>query len=600
MFTDGRALVISIPAVVLALCLIGIYWTRDSMANLPRLSASQGLVDQSPWKTAESLAPLAVSAEEQRYARQAQQLADHEVDQAFAMALRQANIDAETRVLTGEALTLSKKVEDLQKTIKEDQAHIDSLTQQAKAPNPATASDDLEVAKAQLALDNDVLNDAVADLARQSGDKRSLIQQELAAHEASMHSYDEQAATGGQVAVLSAKRDQTLYRRLTAWLNQRDRYTSIVQAKQQTDRDVLSLKAQYAQLEVAVNSGTQGRAGSAGASATTPPPTQAKLTRLQSLKRLSEQSSILGLLGDRLQAEQQLCGVYDKWAAQVMLQHRIVWHLMLKSFAWIAFIVLLGGIVTSLVQVVLDRPKMDLRRKHTLQTIFLMATQVLTLFCVLLVIFGSPKQVPTIVGLATAGLTVAFQDFIIAFLGWFVLMGKHGIRVGDWVEINGVGGEVVEIGLFRTSMLETGNWTDRGHPTGRRVTFLNKFAIAGQYFNFSTTGQWMWDEITVNIPPAPDTRELIDLIHEAVNRETEQDAKLAEAEWQRVAKQNFLRQFTASPAVDLRPAASGTDVIVRYVTRASARFEMRNRLYQAIIELLHRTPSEAAIASATK
>ena len=95
---------------------------------------------------------------------------------------------------------------------------------------------------------------------------------------------------------------------------------------------------------------------------------------------------------------------------------------------------------------------------------------------------------------------MVFQDFILAFFGWFVLMGKNGIRVGDWVEINGVGGEVVEIGLFRTALLETGNWTDKGHPTGRRVTFINNFAVTGQYFNFSTAGQWMWDEISVNVP----------------------------------------------------------------------------------------------------
>jgi hypothetical protein len=106
--------------------------------------------------------------------------------------------------------------------------------------------------------------------------------------------------------------------------------------------------------------------------------------------------------------------------------------------------------------------------------------------------------------LTTAGLTLVLQDFIIAFFGWFVLMGKHGIRVGDWVEINGVGGEVTEIGLFRTTLLETGNWTDKGHPTGRRITILNSFAIRGQYFNFSTAGQWMWDEISVSLPPSDD------------------------------------------------------------------------------------------------
>ena len=73
--------------------------------------------------------------------------------------------------------------------------------------------------------------------------------------------------------------------------------------------------------------------------------------------------------------------------------------------------------------------------------------------------------------------------------------GTNGVRVRDWVEIDGVGGEVVKIGLFRTWLLETGNWTAHGHPTGGKVSFLNGYAIRGKYFNFSTVGQWMWDEI---------------------------------------------------------------------------------------------------------
>jgi len=99
---------------------------------------------------------------------------------------------------------------------------------------------------------------------------------------------------------------------------------------------------------------------------------------------------------------------------------------------------------------------------------------------------------------------VALKDFIVGFLGWFVLMGKNGIRLGDWVEINGVTGEVVELGMFHTVLLETGNWTDSGHPTGRRVTFTNSYAIEGHYFNFSTSGQWMWDELQVVLPTGQD------------------------------------------------------------------------------------------------
>jgi small-conductance mechanosensitive channel len=609
--TSGRALVIFISALALIACLVGNYLTRDLMANLHFATgrgtqSSGGVVDQGPWKIAAALAPLAVSAEEQRYAKEAERLADHEVDQAFAMALRQATLE-QTHTLTGDALALSHKVEDLQRTVKDDKVLVDSLTEQMKGPNASTLADDLEVATAQLALDTDVLNDAVAVLARQSGDQRSTIQQELSAREAAMHFYDEHANTGGQTAVASARSKGTLYRRLTAWFSQRSRRDSIMLAKQQADSNALSLKAQYAQLQISVKSGAVGIKSTAAqpadgtATQAEPLATVSKNERLESLKRLSAQISILSVMGDRVQTLQQLSAVYDKWSAQVLLQHRIVWHLMLESFAWIAFIILCAGLVGAVMHGLLERPSIDHRRKHTLHTILLLATQVVALLCILLVIFGPPNQVPTILGLATAGLTLAFQDFIIAFLGWFVLMGKNGIRVGDWIEINGVRGEVVEIGLLRTSLLETGNWTDRGHPTGRRITFLNKFAISGQYFNFSTTGQWMWDEIKVNIPSSEDSHKVIELIHRAVVKETEKDANLATVEWERVTERNALSQFSAIPAVEMRPAASGTDIIVRYVTRATDRFETRNRLYQAVIDLLHRSPSRAgASVSASK
>src|ERR1700729_912826 len=197
----------------------------------------------------------------------------------------------------------------------------------------------------------------------------------------------------------------------------------------------------------------------------------------------------------------------------------------------------------------------DRQQKEMLRSILNLGTQVIGLLLVLLVIFGTPAQMPTILGLATAGLTVVFQDFILAFCGWFVLMGRNGIKVGDWVEIDGVVGEAVEIGVFRTWLLETGNWTANGHPTGRRVSFLNGYAIRGKYFNFSTTGQWMWDEIKVSIPPGAKAYPLIEKIRAVAIKATEADAKMAEEEWKRVYREQGLPQFSAKPSVDMRPSA---------------------------------------------
>jgi small-conductance mechanosensitive channel len=356
----------------------------------------------------------------------------------------------------------------------------------------------------------------------------------------------------------------------------------IEQAKADTDAEIASLTAQHDDFEK--------KAAAAASAATTdnqPGTSDAVQTRVARMTQAHSLAQMHNIVEDQLETQKQLSTVYGKWLAQVQLQHGIVGHLALQSFAWIFFFVLCGVLLTTGAQYLLNRMTMDRRRLHTLSTITTLAIQILTLGLVLLVIFGAPSQVPTILGLGAAGLTVVFQDFILAFFGWFILMGKNGIRVGDWVEINGVGGEVVEIGLFRTALLETGNWTDKGHPTGRRVTFINNFAITGQYFNFSTTGQWMWDEITVNIPPGIDSGKTIEAIHNTVVKETEKDSNLAEREWQNTAHHNGLSQFKATPSVDMRPASSGVDIVVRYVTRAGDRFDMRNRLYQSVIDLLH-------------
>jgi small-conductance mechanosensitive channel len=487
--------------------------------------------------------------------------------------------------LTGEALVLQQKVATLQGVVKSDQEKVDSLTAAAKGVNPP-GTDDLDVAKAQLQLDNDELADATEDLARASGDNRGQIQQELTAREAAMKKFDEQSDSGAPTAIQSAQRHGTLAGRVSSWFDQRTRIGLIEQAQAEADADVTALTAQHGDMEKQL-----AAAGNADQAAQSDG--RSRVARLAQMHTLAQ---IHGILDDRIATQKQLSTVYGRWLDQVKLQHKIVVHLMLQSVAWIAFLVLCGALLTAGANKLLDRLTIDRRSLHTLRMVTNLGIQLVLLLLILLVVFGAPSQIPTILGLMTAGLTVVFQDFILAFFGWFVLMGKNGIRVGDWVEINGVGGEVVEIGLFRTSLLETGNWTDKGHPTGRRVTFINNFAVTGQYFNFTTSGQWMWDEISVNIPSGPDTYRTIEAIHTAVEKETANDTKLAEEEWKKAAKQNVLSSFTAKPSVDMRPSAAGVDVVVRYVTHASERFEMRNRIYQSVIDLLH-GPEGAAVGS---
>lgn len=562
-----RLLLIGGLSALLILCLVLSWVTRQSMSQLPS-SRSNTLVDLRPWQTAQALASLATSAEETEIAREAEHLADHEVDQAFAGALRKATLHRPK--FTGEALELSSKITDLQATVAADQARLRDLTKE-------DPDDDLDVAKAQLLLDSDQLTEAQQDLARAGGDERGRIQQELAAHEAAMKKYDEQEGSqdAGALAVSQARATvaASMAASVSAWFQQNTRLDLLRTAASASQAAAVALTAQHDQLEKSTLE-------------TAPAPT-AKTERLASLRDRSIRSQLLGLYDDRIATHRHLAVVYGKWSEQVLLQHRMTSHLLMRSCALLAFILICVVALDSLAIRLAFRPSLDPRSMQTLSTVLKFAIQFTGALLILLIVFGVPNQIPTILGLATAGLTVALQDFIVAFFGWFVLMGKNGIRIGDWIEINGVAGEVVTVGLFRTTLLETGNTLDKGHPTGRRIAFINSFAIRGQYFNYSTTGQWMWDEIRVSIPPDRDAYATIEEVRQEVVDETEKDTLTAGEEWKRVN-----RRFTAEPAVDMRPGSSGIDLIVRYVTRASDRFEVRNRLYQRILNLLHK-PTEA-------
>jgi small-conductance mechanosensitive channel len=303
-------------------------------------------------------------------------------------------------------------------------------------------------------------------------------------------------------------------------------------------------------------------------------------------KAIADDQHNLSSLDKRGSNERQLSDLYSQWMGMVSARQGNVMKRMLIGVAIVLSLLLIAIFFDSWLEKLLGTLKLDRRQVQTLRAVARVTLQVVSVLLVLLVILGPPTQLGTFIGLATAGLTVALKDFIVGFIGWFVLMGKNGIRLGDWVEINGVSGEVVEIGMFHTVLLETGNWTDSGHPTGRRVTFTNSYAIEGHYFNFSTSGQWLWDELQVTIPEGRDPFPLVEAIQKKVLEATQHGTEQAEREWQHAAGSRELSSISAVPAINMRPAPTGIELQVRYVTRANERYQLRTKLYQTLVELL--------------
>jgi small-conductance mechanosensitive channel len=541
------------------------------------------LVDQRPLQTAQQFAKMTTTSEEKPFAEQALELADKEMDLAFAAAV----LDAQEHppLLSAEGKVIQARLQKAEDALDSSKKRVDALTAaEAKASGSKkdTLDDQLDLAKAQLELDQDEVDEAKQDLAHAGGDPQGRIQTMVEQHEAASHSSDTTHVTVSEPA-----EPRGLIHRVQQWSSWHQKQLQLWAAKHDAESAAASFSSKHAALEKEVGAQKQqSRPHPDVSQVHASDSREASAALAKTTRHRAGNEKTLTILGKRIADETQLADVYGGWIAVVAAKQRAVLHRGMMGIAVILGILLIGVFFDGWLEHLLGKTSLDRRQVETLRAVTRVTLQVLAVIMILLVIFGPPSQLGTVLGLAGAGLTVALKDFIVGFLGWFVLMGKNGIRLGDWVEINGVTGEVVELGMFHTVLLETGNWTDSSHPTGRRVTFTNSFAIEGHYFNFSTSGQWLWDELQVVVPSGQDPYPVVDAIQKKVLEFTAEGAQQAEREWQGAAKSRDVSSRSGAPAINIRPVIGGIEISVRYVTRANERYQLRAKLYEAAVGML--------------
>ncbi|HEX2713057.1 MAG TPA: mechanosensitive ion channel domain-containing protein, partial [Candidatus Acidoferrales bacterium] len=518
------------------------------------------------------------------------------MDVAYAAAKR--DLEEHPVPLSAEAKQIQARLKQAEDTLAADDELVGRLTaEEAKASG--ARKDDLQnqlvLAQATQQDHQDEVDDAKEDLARAGGDSSSRVAALTQEHEASSNEID--PLKKDLKATASAAAEQSgLVHRFSEWWALHQKQLLLWQAKQQAESAAAAFSASHNALEAqsaaepgkgAAPSVAPREAGPATAHISAPAnPGQPSADLVKAARQRASLKKTLSSLDERIDDQKQLADNYAKWIVVVAASQRAVLHRILIGFTIILSIALFGVYFATFMDQVVGRLNMDRRQTQSLHTVAHVTVRLVAFLLILLVIIGPPGQLGTFLGLAGAGLTVALKDFIVGFMGWFVLMGKNGIRLGDWVEINGVTGEVVEIGPFHTVLLETGNWTDSGHPTGRRVTFTNSFAIEGHYFNFSTSGQWLWDELQLVLPAGRDPYPVVQEIQKKVSEATKEGAKQAEQEWRSATRSREMSSFSVDPAISIKPVVGGVEVAVRYITRANERYQLRAQLYQAAVEML--------------
>jgi small-conductance mechanosensitive channel len=563
------------------------------------------VIDERTLLTARSLARYADTAEERAFAQSAIQTADHELDLAFAAALH--HLETHPAPLSPEATKIQERLDAAQKALAADAENLKQTIAQlapAKDADKPAVQDRIDLAGSQVELDQDEVQEANEALLRAGGNSHQKIQTMQQEHEAAEHA-DSSAAPAAAEGTLSTLKG--MVGQLRQWLALRKKQRWLNWARQQASTSAEALAVERNQIAAQLEASkallpeytahphaNERAAPTVPAGAAAPPPAGAApaqtgappATLLDLMRQIAAEQRRLTLRDERIGAREHLADIYGQWNAAVETQARTELHSCLAGAAIVIVALLILLFIDSWLERLLGRARIDRRQLQTLRSVVGVALQLVGIIIIVLVLVGVPGQLGTVLGIIGAGLTVALKDFIVAFIGWFVLMGKNGMRLGDWVEINGVSGEVIELNMFHTVLLETGNWTDAGHPTGRRVTFTNSFAISGHYFNFSTSGQWLWDELSIVVPYERDPHAIADAIQKEVTAATADDARDAEQEWKRASRGLRDAKFTAQPGISVRPAAGGVEIAVRYVTRASERLALRGKLYQTAVQLL--------------
>jgi small-conductance mechanosensitive channel len=195
------------------------------------------------------------------------------------------------------------------------------------------------------------------------------------------------------------------------------------------------------------------------------------------------------------------------------------------------------------------------------------------------------KGIATVLGIAGAALVIALQDLCSSFAGWFVIVASRKIRVGDRVEIGGSRGDVIDIQLLRTTLIELHDWLGVDEPTGRIVIIPNSFIFKDKVLNYTHVHPFVWSRLNITVTFETPPKEAREALWEILETETREEfAEMAQGEG-RMERLYGVPDAACKPRIFSSIDDSGVTFGMLYATHYRRRLAMRNRLNDRILDL---------------
>jgi small-conductance mechanosensitive channel len=317
--------------------------------------------------------------------------------------------------------------------------------------------------------------------------------------------------------------------------------------------------------------------------------------------RFKEISSVVVPIG----RQSILFGLYksglNRWKAAVQNQYSVQLKSLLVRVAVLAFALAVVFVLGEVWRKATLRYVRDIRRRYQfllLRRIVLWCAVGITVAFALATEIGS---LATFAGLITAGIAVALQNVILAIAGYFFLVGKYGVRVGDRVQISGVTGNVVDIGLIRLHLMELAGSGSDLQPTGRVVVFSNSivFQPTASFFKQIPGTNFGWHEVTLILSPDSDYRLAEERIMSAVEAVFAKYRNKIEEQHRHIEKTFTLGFEIPQPKSRLRLTQSGLEVVVRYPLELEHSAEIDDQIIRELLTALDKPPKLKLVGTGT-
>lgn len=243
-------------------------------------------------------------------------------------------------------------------------------------------------------------------------------------------------------------------------------------------------------------------------------------------------------------------------------------------------IYLLGSLIVRLI----NREVKDLRKRHTARKAVLYTTVLAILLSAMLFWLETVKSVGVVISIIGAGLVVALQEAILCFAGWLLINFKRPFTVGDRIEIGSVKGDVIDVRMFQTALLEVGNWVGGDQSTGRVVQVPNSSVFKNKLFNYTKGFEFIWNEVKVTITFESNWQKAKEIVLRQANPEIDKLQARVQASINRMAQQYMIHYEKFTPIVYVNIVDYGIELSLRYLTEVRERRKTADKISRAILE----------------